>query len=102
MGAGDEIRKIHIMQIVRVAADNNDIDLKAYAKVYGLYLMAGSGANAQADVYDAATVTGTAIVSIAAVQASSEAFLFPGGVQFKTAISVDMTGAGAVLHLLVD
>lgn len=37
------------MEIKRIAADNNDIDLAAFTKVYGAWITAGA-ADASADI----------------------------------------------------
>jgi hypothetical protein len=91
------------MEIIRVSADNNDIDLAAFTKVLGAWLVGGSDA-ATADVYDAATVTGTAKFQLKAAINTCSPYLNFGhpGVPFKTAISVDLTGTGMILFLVVE
>lgn len=89
------------MELIRVAADDNDLSLAAYTKVYGAFIVAAA-ADCSALIYDALTVTGTEKLGVAALaKTTSPMVSFPSGVPFKTGISVDITGAGAVLYLLV-
>lgn len=91
------------MRIVRIAADDNDVGLAADSRILGGFLTAGDAADATAAIYDALTVTGTDIFSIKAVQkTTSPCIEFETPVLFRTGVSVDMTGAGAVLHLFVE
>lgn len=91
------------MRLIAVSADNNDIDLKAYTKVVSAVLTAGDAADATAAIYDSLTVTGTAVLTLKAVLKTSAPFhLGCNGATFQTGISVDMTGTGAVLYLVVE
>jgi len=88
------------MELIRVAADTNAVKTGQY-NVVGAFIV-GAAANASALVYDALTVTGTEKFGVAALANTSSAPIeFEGGVPFKTGISVDLTGAGAVLYLMV-
>lgn len=91
------------MEIIRIAADNDDIDLAAFTKVVGAWLEGGS-ADSQAKVYDSLTVTGTEKFSMKALTNTTSPYLNFGcpGVPFKTGISVDVIGAGAVLYLVIE
>lgn len=87
--------------LVRVAADNDDIDLAAGTIVEGAFLVGGTG-DSIALVYDSATVTGTEKFGLKALLGTTSPMIeFENGIRFNTAISVDMTGAGAVLYLLI-
>ena len=91
------------MEIIRIAADNNDIDLAAFTKVVGAWLQGGSDA-ASVKVYDSLTVTGTEKFSLNAATATCSPYLNFGnpGVPFRTGISVDITGTDAILYLVVE
>lgn len=88
------------MQLIRIAADNNDLDLAAFTKVYGLYLVGGSDA-AQIDIYNAITVTGTPVITLKTPAVTSNSFLFECGIPFNVGISADITGTSAVAYILV-
>lgn len=89
------------MELIRIAADDNDVGLAPFTKVFGAYLVGGSGASS-ALVYDSLTVTGTDKFSLkAAIDTVSPYLSFDAGVPFREGISVDITGTGAVLYLLV-
>jgi hypothetical protein len=89
------------MELIRVAADTNASKTGQYT-VVGAFIV-GAAANCSALIYDAVTVTGTEKfgVSTLANTTSTPIKFDSGGVQFKTGISVDLTGAGAVLYLMV-
>lgn len=90
------------MELVRIAADNDNIDLAPFTKVLGLYLVGGSDA-AQIDIHDALTVTGDPKISLKTPTVTSSQFNFPHpGIVFKTGISVNITGTAAVAYLLVQ
>lgn len=91
------------MEIIRIAADDNDLNLAPFTKVVGAWLVGGSDA-ASALVYDSLTVAGTAKFSLKAAIDTVSPYLNFGcpGVPFKTGISVDMTGTGAILYLVVE
>lgn len=89
------------MELLRITADSNAVKTGQY-KVVGAFLVAAA-ADCSALVYDDVTVTGTEKLGIAALaKTTSPQLEFENGVLFKTGISVDMTGAGAVLYLLVE
>ena len=91
-------------EILRVSADDNDVEGRApFTKIIGAWLVGGSDA-ATADVYDALTVTGTAKFTLKAAINTASAYLYFGkpGVPFKTGISVDLTGTGMLLFLVVE
>ena len=90
------------MELIRIAADNNDIDRAAFSKILGVYLTAGSDA-ASIDIHDALTVTGSPKISIKAATATSAQFNFQTpGVVFRTGVSVNITGTDAVAYLMVE
>lgn len=91
------------MEIIRIAADNNDIDLPPFQRVVGAWLQAGSD-TATIKVYNALTVTGTEVFSLSAIANTCSPYLAFGspGVPFKTAISVDITGTSAVFYLVIE
>jgi hypothetical protein len=90
------------MELIRIAADDNDLSLAAFTRVYGAFIVAAA-ADVSALIYDALTVTGTEKFGIAALAKTTSPYLDFGetGTPFRTGISVDITGAGAVLYLLV-
>jgi hypothetical protein len=90
------------MELLRIAADNNDIDRAAYTKVHGVYLVGGSDAAIIA-VYNALTVTGDAVITLKAPTVESRSFWFgEAGIPFNVGISVDITGTDAVAYLLLS
>lgn len=89
------------MELIRIAADNDNIDLSPFTKVHGVYLVGGSDA-ANIDVYDSLTVTGTAKITLKTPTVTSNSFCFEEGVLFRTGISVDIGGTAAVAYLLVS
>lgn len=90
------------MTTVRIAADDNDIGITYPAKVWGAWLVAAA-ADASVLIYDALTVTGTDVMSLACLAKTTAITpTFKEGIPFKTGISVDITGAGAALYLLID
>lgn len=90
------------MELIRIAADNNDIDLAKFTKVHGLYLTGGSDAS-KIDVYESATVTGNAKITLKTAAETSNHFNFgEEGVLFRDLISVDIGGTGAVAYILVS
>ncbi len=91
------------MEIIAISADNDNIDLGAFSKVLGAVLTAGDAADATAAIYDSLTVTGTAKLTLKAAQKTScPVHVGQPGALFKTGISVDMTGANAILYLFVE
>lgn len=90
------------MEIIRIAADNDNIDLAPFTRVVGAWLQAGADA-ASVKVYDSLTVTGTEKFSLNAATATCSPYLNFGlpGVPFKTGISVDITGTTPFLYLVV-
>lgn len=91
------------MYIKRITADNDDIDVKAFASLKGILLTAGSDAAAIA-LYDSLTVTGTDKFSIKAATGTSFFVPIPSdfGQNFKTGVSVDITGTSAVAYLYFE
>ena len=91
------------MEIIRIAADVNNVGLAGFTKICGAWLVGGSDA-ATADVYDALTVTGTPKFTLKAPANTCSPYIAFGypGVPFKTAISVDLTGTGMLLFLVVE
>lgn len=92
------------MEIVAVSANNDNIDLAAFTKVVGAFLVAGSDA-ATAAVFDYLTQSGsTAKFTLKAAAASMSPYLDFGkpGIPFKTAISVTLTGTSPILYLVVE
>lgn len=91
------------MEIIRITADDNDLSLAPFTKVVGAWLEGGSDA-ATAKVYDSVTVTGTEKFSLKAAINTTSPYLDFGkpGVPFKTGISVDLTGTGMVLYLVIE
>jgi hypothetical protein len=90
------------METVRVAADLTASTLAPFTKVVGAYLVGGSVASS-ALIYDALTVTGTDKLSLKAAIDTTSPYLNFGalGITFKTGVTVDITGAGAVLYLVI-
>ena len=62
------------MELIRVAASNDDIDLKPFTKVLGAFLVAGVDA-ATATIFDAATQAGTDKFTLKAAAASTSPYL---------------------------
>jgi len=91
------------MELIAIAANNDNIDLAAFTKVIGAFLVAGSDA-ATASVFDAATQAGTAKITLKAAAAGMSPYLAFGcpGIPFRTAISVTLTGTTPVLYLLIE
>ena len=91
------------MEIILVSANNDDIDLPAFTKVVGAFLVAGADA-ATATIYDALTQAGTAKFILKAAIASNSPYLAFGqpGILFKTGISVTLTGTSPLLYLIVE
>jgi hypothetical protein len=91
------------MQIIRVAASNDNIDLAPFSKVVGAFLSAPT-ADSSALVFDSLVQAGaTDVFSLYAfAKTNSPCMHFPAGQLFKTAISVTLAGSGAVLYLFVE
>lgn len=90
------------MEIIRVAASANAVNsLAPNTIVYGAILTAAA-ADASVLIYDALTAAGTDKLSLATLaKTSSQQVCIDDGVQFKKGISVTITGAGAVLYLII-
>lgn len=89
------------MYLKRLTADDNNIDVNALATVRGILLTPGSDA-ATAAIYDALTVTGNPIFKIKAPAGQSVFIPFTDGFDFKTGISVDVTGTDPELYLYLE
>lgn len=91
------------MELVRVAASNDNIDLAPGTRVIGFYLTAGADA-ASATIFDSLAQAGaTSKFTIKAAAAATQAVLFGDrGVPFKIAISVTLTGTAPELFILVE
>lgn len=89
--------------LVRVAADNDNIDLAPGTRIRGAFLVGGTG-DSIALVYNSLTVTGTEVFGLKALLGTTSPYLDFGasGVLFNVGISVDLTGAAAVLYLVVE
>ena len=90
------------MYIKRVTADDDDIDVSAFASLKGVLLTPGSDA-ATAAIYDAAAVAGaTPIIKVKAPSDASVYVPFDEDVVAKTAVSVDLTGTDPELYLFFE
>jgi len=91
------------MYVKKLTADNDDIDVSAYASLCGAVLVAAA-ADASVIIYDGATVAGgTDIMKLAAVIGTTVSPNLGGKqIPLKAGASVDITGAGAVLYLYFD
>jgi hypothetical protein len=89
------------MELIRIAADAAAAKTGQY-KVVGAFLVAVSN-DSSVLVYDALTVTGTEKFGLATLAKTTSPYIeFKNGVDFKTGISVDITGTGAVLYLVIE
>lgn len=92
------------MEIKRITADDNDVEsLAPGTKIVGAWLVGGSDA-ATADIHDALTVTGNPVISLKAAINTVSSYLYFGsqGIPFKTGISVNLTGTGMILFIVVN
>lgn len=89
------------MEIIRVAASADGVTTRDFTRVKG-FLLVAAAANVTASIFDADTQTGTAKLTMAALAATQEGVMFPGDVPFKNGVSVTLTGAGAILYVMVE
>jgi len=95
------------MYVKKLTADNDDIDVKAYASLKGILLTAGSDA-ATAIIYDAETVAagasaGSDLATVKVVAGTSVYVPFMDGCLVgKSAISVDVSGTSPLLYLYFE
>lgn len=92
------------MEIKRITADNNDVEsLAPGTKIIGAWLVGGSDA-ATADIHDALTVVGSPKITLKAAINTVSSYLYFGeiGIPFNTGISVNLTGTGMVLFIVVS
>lgn len=90
------------MEILRVAANTDGVSLKPFTKIMGASLVAGIDA-ATALIFDAATQTGTAVLSLKALANDmSQPLAFDGGVPVRTGISVTLTGTSPILYIFIE
>jgi len=90
------------MELIRVAASNDNIDLKAWTKVHAVILTSGSDASS-ATIFDSVAQSGaTSKLTIKSGAAATTVVDLDNGVPFKTAISVTLTGTTPELFLLVS
>ena len=91
------------MELVRVAASNDNIDLAAFTKLHGAILTSGADA-ASATIFDSLVQLGAVSKLTIKVGAASTQTVDLGdkGVPFTTAISVTLTGTTPELFLLVS
>jgi hypothetical protein len=90
------------MELIRVAASNDNIDLVAFTKLHGAILTSGADASS-ATIFDSIAQSGaTSELTLKAGAASTVSAMFPGGISFQTAISVTLTGTSPELFLLVS
>ena len=92
------------MEIKRITADDDDVEsLAPGTKIVGAWLVGGSNA-ATADIHDSLTVAAANIkITLKAATNTVSSYLYFGsqGIAFKTGISVDLTGSGMVLFIVV-
>lgn len=91
------------MEIKRITADDNDVEsLVAGTKIIGVWLIGGSDA-ATADIHDEVTVTGNPKITLKAAINTVSPYLYFGsqGISFNMGISVNLTGTGMVLFIVV-
>ena len=92
------------MEIKRITADDNDVEsLAPGTKIIGAWLVGGSDA-ATADIHDSLTVAAANIkITLKAAINTVSPYLNFGsqGIPFNTGISVNLTGTGMVLFIVV-
>lgn len=95
----DQAQAAKAKSSVRVTANTNAA-IAAGARIWAVVLSAGSDASAVA-IYNAATVTGTAVLNLTALAAGTSPVLnIPGGMIFDVGVSVGMTGTGAIATII--
>lgn len=92
------------MELLAFSADNDNIDLPIFSKIHGVYLTAGDAADAAVEIVEGPAVSGgTVRCTLKAVQKTSQQFDFGDcGALIKGLTSINITGAGAIVHLLVS
>lgn len=90
------------MEIYRIAASADAVgSLPQFTKICGMYLVAGSD-NATASIFDAATQTGTAKLTLKALANTQSPQVETEGFALRTGLSVTLTGTNPILYVMVE
>lgn len=87
------------MEPIRIAASGNAVIPGRINKIHSVVLVGGS-ADATLSLFDAATQTGTARLTMAVKAGDTRQIKFGGA--FKTGVSATLAGTGAVAYLMLD